>query len=42
MFEIGEEKRAIKAGDVLFAKVEIDHRFYDIEEDLKLLVFFDQ
>lgn len=42
LFEVGEEKRRIKAGDILFVKAEIKHRFYDIEEDLKLLVFFDQ
>ncbi len=42
MFEAGGEKKSIKAGDILFVKAEIDHRFYDIEEDLKLLVFFDQ
>lgn len=42
MFEAGGEKKAIKAGDILFVKAEIDHRFYDIQEDLKLLVFFDQ
>lgn len=42
MFEVAGEKRAIKAGDVLFVKAEVDHRFYEIKEDLKLLVFFDQ
>lgn len=42
LFEVGEEKRRINAGDILFVKAEINHRFYDIEEDLKLLVFFDQ
>lgn len=41
-FEAGGEKKAIKAGDILFVKSEVDHRFYEIEEDLKLLVFFDQ
>ncbi|MDW3191146.1 MAG: cupin domain-containing protein [Cytophagales bacterium] len=42
MFEVDDEKRPVKAGDVLFVKADINHRFYDIEEDLKLLVFFDQ
>lgn len=42
MFEVDGEHKAIKTGDVLFVKAQIDHRFYGIEEDLKLLVFFDQ
>ncbi len=41
-FEAGEENRSIEAGDILFVKAEVDHQFYDIQEDLKLLVFFDQ
>ena len=42
MFEADGEKRSVKVGDVIFVKAEIEHRFYDIEEDLKVLVFFDR
>lgn len=32
----------VRPGSVLFVKAGVDHRFIDIEEDLVLLVFFDQ
>ncbi len=37
---VGAEDRAVQAGTVVFVEAGVDHRFYDIEEDLKVLVFF--
>ncbi len=33
---------SIQAGSILFVKAEVEHRFFDIEEELVLVVFFDQ
>jgi mannose-6-phosphate isomerase-like protein (cupin superfamily) len=40
MLFVDGERRPSKAGDVIFVKRGIDHRFEDIEEDLQVLVFF--
>jgi quercetin dioxygenase-like cupin family protein len=37
---VGAEDRAVQTGTVVFVEAGVDHRFYDIEEDLKVLVFF--
>ena len=37
---VGAEDRAVGAGTVVFVEAGVDHRFYDIEEDLEVLVFF--
>ena len=34
------DRRPSKAGDIIFVKRGIDHRFVDIEENLEVLVFF--
>ena len=34
------EDREISAGSVLFVAAEVDHRFYDIQDELAVLVFF--
>ncbi|MDA0668111.1 MAG: cupin domain-containing protein [Planctomycetota bacterium] len=39
-FTSGEKEMTVKAGDVLFVPALEAHRFHDISEDLKLLVFF--
>jgi quercetin dioxygenase-like cupin family protein len=39
-FRAGEEDREISAGSVLFVAAEVEHRFYDIAEELAVLVFF--
>jgi quercetin dioxygenase-like cupin family protein len=39
-FRAGDEDREVSAGTVLFVAAEIEHRFYDIEEELAVLVFF--
>lgn len=40
MFKAGEESTQIEPGDVLYVKAQVEHRFYEIEEDLEILVFF--
>lgn len=37
---VGEEERRVEAGTVLFVEAGAPHRFFDITEDLTLLVFF--
>jgi mannose-6-phosphate isomerase-like protein (cupin superfamily) len=37
---MGDEDRAIRAGDIIFVGARVEHRFYSITEDLSLLVFF--
>jgi len=39
-FKAAEEDREISAGSVLFVAAEVEHRFYDIVEELAVLVFF--
>ena len=39
-FRAGAEDREIAAGSVLFVAAEVEHRFYDIAEELAVLVFF--
>jgi len=36
----GSEDRAVEAGTVIFVAADVEHRFYDIEEELSVLVFF--
>ena len=35
-----EEDREVSPGSVIFVTAEVDHRFYDITEELAVLVFF--
>lgn len=39
-FLAGEETTEVKEGAVLYVKTLVEHRFFDIEEELKILVFF--
>jgi len=39
-FQAGEQDREVSAGSVLFVAAEVEHRFYNIEEELAVLVFF--
>jgi quercetin dioxygenase-like cupin family protein len=39
-FRAGDEDREISTGSVLFVAAEVEHRFYDIAEELAVLVFF--
>lgn len=39
-FKVGDQDQAISTGSVLFVAAEVEHRFYDITEELAVLVFF--
>jgi len=39
-FRAAEEDTEVSAGCVLFVAAEVEHQFYDIEEELAVLVFF--
>jgi quercetin dioxygenase-like cupin family protein len=39
-FRVADQDQEISAGSVLFVAAEVEHRFYDIAEELALLVFF--
>jgi quercetin dioxygenase-like cupin family protein len=39
-FKAGEEDREVSAGSVIYVAAEVEHRFYDIAEELAVLVFF--
>jgi mannose-6-phosphate isomerase-like protein (cupin superfamily) len=36
----GTEDRSLEPGAIIFVAAHVEHRFYDIEEELTLLVFF--
>ena len=38
--QIGSDHAEVRAGSVIFVEAELEHRFYDIEEELVVLVFF--
>jgi quercetin dioxygenase-like cupin family protein len=38
--QIGDERAEVQAGSVIFVEAEAEHRFYDIEEEMAVLVFF--
>ena|ERR1700690_1088073 len=38
--QVGAVDRAISPGSMIFVAVGVEHRFYDIAEDLVVLVFF--
>ena len=38
--KIGSEDADVRTGSVIFVEAEVEHRFYDIEEELEVLVFF--
>jgi quercetin dioxygenase-like cupin family protein len=39
-FRAGEEDKEVSTGSVLFVAAELEHRFYDITEEIAVLVFF--
>jgi uncharacterized RmlC-like cupin family protein len=39
-FRAGSEDRAVGPGSVIFVAALVEHRFYDVEEELSVLVFF--
>lgn len=38
--KVGEEEEVVKPGSVIFVAAKVEHRFFDISEELELLVFF--
>jgi len=38
--QIGSENAEVRAGSVIFVEAKQEHRFYDIREELEVLVFF--
>jgi mannose-6-phosphate isomerase-like protein (cupin superfamily) len=38
--QLGSDHAEVRPGSVIFVEAELEHRFYDIEEELELLVFF--
>ncbi len=39
-FRAGDQDAEVSMGSVLFVAAEVEHRFYDIAEQLEVLVFF--
>ena len=39
-FQAEKDDREVSAGSVIFVAAEVEHRFYDIAEELAVLVFF--
>jgi quercetin dioxygenase-like cupin family protein len=39
-FRAGDEDEEVSTGSVLFVAAEVEHRFYEIAEELAVLVFF--
>jgi quercetin dioxygenase-like cupin family protein len=39
-FRAGQEDAEVSAGNVLFVAAEVEHQFYEITEELAVLVFF--
>jgi quercetin dioxygenase-like cupin family protein len=39
-FNAPEEDREVSAGSVIFVRAQVEHRFYDIAEELAVLVVF--
>jgi mannose-6-phosphate isomerase-like protein (cupin superfamily) len=37
---VGSEEQVVKGGSVIFVAAEAEHRFFDISEELEVLVFF--
>ena len=38
--QIGIDHAEVHAGSVIFVEAELEHRFYDVQEELEVLVFF--
>lgn len=40
MIRVADEERAVKEGSLVFVATQVPHHFHDIEEDLRVLVFW--
>jgi mannose-6-phosphate isomerase-like protein (cupin superfamily) len=38
--QIGSTHSEVRTGSLIFVKAELEHRFYDVDEELEVLVFF--
>ena len=38
--QIGSDHAEVRPGSIIFVEADLEHRFYDIEEELEVLVFF--
>ena len=38
--QIGSDHSEVRAGSVIFVEAELEHRFYEVQEELEVLVFF--
>ncbi len=38
--QIDSNHSSVQSGSIIFVEAELEHRFYDIEEELEVLVFF--
>ena len=38
--QIGTEHQEVRAGSVIFVEARAEHKFYDIQDELEVLVFF--
>jgi mannose-6-phosphate isomerase-like protein (cupin superfamily) len=38
--QIGSDHAEVRPGSVIFVGAELEHRFYDVQEELEVLVFF--
>lgn len=38
--QIGSDHAEVRSGSVIFVEAEMEHRFYEIQEELEVLVFF--
>ena len=38
--QIGSDQADVRQGSIIFVEAELEHRFYDIQEELDVLVFF--
>jgi mannose-6-phosphate isomerase-like protein (cupin superfamily) len=37
---VGSEEQVVKAGSVILVAAQVEHRFFDVSEELEVLVFF--
>lgn len=37
---VGDEIKAVQPGSIIYVAAHVEHRFHDIDEELKILVFF--
>ncbi len=41
-FRSGNDQTKVSTGSILYVKAGVEHRFFDVEEELKILVFFSE